>query len=1183
MLSRDHCTISVCSGFGSYALLHKVAAAALAVVLGSRGLCAAEPVACIEVKADRLVMHTAPGCYYELRIAPRFTRRSNGHYVLHLDLPSRNFLSPALAAPGTSTAASCPVGDRVLSLKPDEVWQSPAVPVGHKYQLTKRFGLVFSVYARAPEVGAKAPVTLGMSWQPEAPLPEKAAEQQAVVGREWQRFAVVVEHSQSEARGNARVSISSPTAIEIAGLQLEPWRDYPAFPSEPTAWMPGGAVRRDVAPATLPACYLPMDWANGAVSLRVRVPEAFGKRVTGERTILFVARFWGGILEINTKRSWIGSSKLNTQALQDILADGREHLLALAWDHAQARFYADGRPLSRAAVKRPPQLSTEDRMSYRIWIGTHNPRRRTIGGDIRDLRFHDRCLTEEEAARLPSAPAPAFSKSPCLTPPLRRVFRRDEEEVRLLLPVHGSISGETKVRLEGVPRGQASPVPRDGQAYLSLSFQPWLCSAGKRDCAIVLTQPGKPELRLPWPVHIVPAEARDRYTVGNWGGVGSTDALRWAKKLGLGLVDSREYSAEYLNQVGLLGLRASVNYHNIRRDPHPATDARLATMGLQAARLAKALDPFPWVTTCIHNSEGQGNDDVAESSAATASMRTELGLDRPLVQSRTGWADLSVRPKVDLRQFTKTGIVPDDYLPLRYVKWLKLKGDGMNMACAVAASAVQATALQVRMVQEPARAYYATWADTLCNWRYANSPAPMLTVWRQGLAAARSRGKAYFPLTGHTYYSPQVFLQQGGKKLRVPPSGDMAAAFLWTGLAMPAAEVRCFGFWAKDWEKQEQLRPGSHERIARAIREIQRLGPVVGDVPHCTAPLAVLLPETNKLGRAAEEWWHAVGQRMYRAGTIFDQNDLLVDYLNEDRVRRGELKHYRYLYIPALRYLPASIHREVQAWQREGQLILDTIANPAFAGNLRADFMLAKAPWIDEARCTAWAKAFRQRLNPYARLEAGRAIVIAKECPDTHFVFAVNNKWAETRLSAQLTGLAGGSDIADVERELKETGQQKALLSSRLFDTGVAQTVSISLREAPDAAIYDLRAGRRLTSHRSPDGRLHLRLELAPGSAAVLAVYRHAPAAPRLDALSRLQRGTAADLTVVLQRGRHGIDLTVTQPDGTPFDASGIYCIRDGSPDVPLRLPLDAPVGAWRIAARHLASGLATSATVHVE
>ena len=64
---------------------------------------------------------------------------------------------------------------------------------------------------------------------------------------------------------------------------------------------------------------------------------------------------------------------------------------------------------------------------------------------------------------------------------------------------------------------------------------------------------------------------------------------------------------------------------------------------------------------------------------------------------------------------------------------------------------------------------------------------------------------------------------------------------------------------------------------------------------------------------------------------------------------------------------------------------------------------------------------------------------------------------------------------------------------------------------------------------------------------------------------------------------RHGIDLTIERPDGTRFDASAVYCTRDGSTSVPLRLPLDAPVGPWQIAARHLASGLAASAVVHVE
>ena len=80
--------------------LHSVIAFVTAAILVWSAAGAAEPVACVEAKADRLVMYAAPGWYYELRVAPRFIRRRDEHYVLHLELPGRNFLPPELAARG---------------------------------------------------------------------------------------------------------------------------------------------------------------------------------------------------------------------------------------------------------------------------------------------------------------------------------------------------------------------------------------------------------------------------------------------------------------------------------------------------------------------------------------------------------------------------------------------------------------------------------------------------------------------------------------------------------------------------------------------------------------------------------------------------------------------------------------------------------------------------------------------------------------------------------------------------------------------------------------------------------------------------------------------------------------------------------------------------------------------------
>ena len=55
------------------------------------------------------------------------------------------------------------------------------------------------------------------------------------------------------------------------------------------------------------------------------------------------------------------------------------------------------------------------------------------------------------------------------------------------------------------------------------------------------------------------------------------------------------------------------------------------------------------------------------------------------------------------------------------------------------------------------------------------------------------------------------------------------------------------------------------------------------------APLAVFLPEVNRLGRAHDEWWHAYGSIVYAIVSFFGEHDLPVDFLYEKQVLAGAL------------------------------------------------------------------------------------------------------------------------------------------------------------------------------------------------------------------------------------------------------------------------------------------------------
>lgn len=1145
-----------------------------------------EPLAWVDVLPDRLVMVVDSTGYVEVPLPTNVVRRrDDGDCVLTLPLPARNFLSLEMTGGETDGAAGAP-GHR-WTVEATMPWTN-AASVVHTFNgrsRPSRFGLLFSAYARSVD-GAVVKADLTLDWRGvKSSTNVVSATAQAAVGREWKRILVRLPFDEYALNGTAHLQVGGHERIEVAGLQLEPWGDAPITLESPANWTPGGTVRSVRAPSLL-AGVIPTDWQQGSVTLNVRVTERPQEGpIDGERNILSVG---GGqaILDLSVDSAWVNKTKLPLPTLREILADGAEHTLLLTWNSAEVCLYADGKRIGSAPVKQ--QSIPLKGQSVGLFIGMHYWWMRNLGGEVRSLRFYDRPVTPEETTFA------VTDRGPWLEPPLRRVFRRDEEDAEVVLPLHGEGAKDVVVRLRGLPVSDAKVVRQGGQSSVRIRLKPWQHSAGASlDGTIILTPKDGVEKRWNWPVRIVPALERDRFMVGNWWSPGNVADLEWARDLGLGLIDSRNDNADYLNRVAEYGLRASINFASLHQDPHPATPEHLARTRTESVRMARAIASFPWVVSCVLNSEGIGRDDIDRSPAALALLKQDLGMEAPLIPPRETWMDLGLRPKVDLSAFVTNGIVPDDYPPLRYVHWMQRKGDGMNLASAVTAEEVRGRAPWVRLIQEPARVQYASWADTVANWRYANTPRPILTVWLQGLAAARAAGKSYYPITGHCYYGPEIRLDDEAKTV-VRPSGDMASAFLWTGMLMPIREIRCFAWWQKDWADGEKVRPGTHDRIKAAIAEVSRMGTVMGDVPLHPAPLAVLIPEANRFGRGNDEWWHAYGSLVYEPAHFFIDHDLPVDFLLEEQVLAGGLKPYHHLYIPGLRYQRASVHKAVQTWRREGgKLLLDNEANPAFEADEVAPLIIPVPKGmgyaVNAVACTNWVRAFQPTVQPYARVEEGRAIVRTKELPGVRFVVAVNDLWEAAEFGAKTSGTEGGSDIVDIDRELKEQGRMRQV-SAPLEDIGVAQTITLSLAEASaDAAFYDLRAGRRLTPSTGAEGRVNLRLDVAPGDAVIVAVYARPPAGLRLEGPKKLQPGHAYDLAVTLLdargkplQGRQGVNLEVLDPKGQRTDASGLYRLMDGRTTVRLRLPLDAPTGIWRVLAKELASSLKGESTFDV-
>jgi hypothetical protein len=554
-------------------------------------------------------------------------------------------------------------------------------------------------------------------------------------------------------------------------------------------------------------------------------------------------------------------------------------------------------------------------------------------------------------------------------------------------------------------------------------------------------------------------------------------------------------------------------------------------------------------------------------------LKADTGLDAPPLPAGADLADLSSRPKLDLRAYRDSGIVPAALPELRYLEWLLAKGDGIAMANGEIARILRAANPGLRVLGEPAHPTIYQYGhidgrDVAGTWCYERELGAMQWRFSGGQAYARHGGIGFYPILGYIYcIGPQDL--GNGQKGEPSISADAARARLWLTLAQPA-EFFCIwnfeAYGAKGWAEGE-LYPGLYEAHTTTMRDLNRLGPVFGPLPWRRPTLALLASFTTQLGRGAEHWWHWYGQAVSTVGGTLNTHNAFYDLLYESDVRNNRLTAYDTLVIPAALYLPADVHARIADWSRRGgRVVLDNQANPAFAfaTQERIESMGPNkgiAPTVLTDVVGAWARTYREAATTYyATAETAEALVYTKESGSARYVIAINNRWTERP-------------------------------NLKLRDVGLPLDTVLRLREAnPDAAVYDVVAGQRLDAPRNAEGVLRLPCALGPGAGRLFAVYPQAIATVAVAPGKLLARGTAGTVAVrILDAagrpvpGRQGLEIEVQTPDGGRWDSNGIYAADNGLATIHLRPPLDAPAGKWRITCREMASGKQAEAEVRVE
>jgi len=1171
--------------------------------------------------------------YYFMPMQTPQLRQEAGHWVLDGSRRSHNYFPATVAAPvpGNFTVEGARLSSRIdptvpgqkvlqvssdsgewaIHIQPFDIVIDAVNPVR-----TKNLGMALSFYAKGKS-GSTVKVSLdgqgldfekkpNRSWQalskaqrnkgkPTVSKEIFSTENIITVSNQWTRYLITLpcpKHFESK----IALSFSGVGTTEFAGMQLEKVGEHPSYSWNPTPWLAGGKTRINASPS-LPSPMLFVPGETGAIAINVKLAISQADEKPNVRCQFLEMP---GRLSIGTPLTYLfkGKTKVRLKAdtLLKKLQDGRYHWVVLSWDKDQVRLMVDDRLVAHTKI---PQGVAADSLRDTASLGIF-PQGGWLSpptGSLREVLFYNNPLTAQDvAALLQREPT---EKMFMLERPHRWVFHRDEVNSEWLMKVRssGDIKGWT-VAVEGLPKAVID-LQEDGQ--LKITFNPSLLPAGRREVKITGTN-GKENINFSREVLICPARPRDYFGIVNWPGnaMVSQNKADWYKKLGINTLCGTLGTVAYQNRLAASGFYTWYRWHFLPKTPHPRAASNQQYTRDEAEETAQIVKHYPWMIGCLLNSEGHGDSNIEKAPKLLNYAKKRFGFDKTApVNSGENFENFSLRPKLDLSKFADTGLVPDDYLPLRYGLWLLSEGDGYAWTGAEIKKIIQKQLPGMKFVVEPN--IWITgrpdWADIIAQWRYADDNAFILSKYRNTSDRAKSLDLGFCPLVGLNYDGSQRYLldENGRKTKKVVPSPAMAAADIWLVLGNQCNQFYFYNLeeYGPKGNANRWIRPGFYERIEKVLKEFKRLAPVVAPLPRPTARLAVLYSHTNSLGVRNQQWWHSYGKLFYNFRVEMVRNNVPCDLIFEKDIKKGALKKYDKLYFPTAHYLETSTWQEISDWRSGGgKLILDNDAGKAFQS--RADQVVniiayegaLKAPIINQTEMETWLNELK---GPTEVLQ-GQAYIMSKEASDSTIYVVVNNAWEETVLKN--SSAEKSSDIMTELAEIKERNKGNMKLNKPLFDTGIEQNVKLAIAvSSSDSAIYLMNSGKRLKSTFDPEKKsMLLDLLLKPGQGQVLAVTPSPIGGIKLQLPRHGVAGKTSTLVVHLEK-KHGkilnvdlgVNVRITQPDGKQFDGSGIYRLMKGQTKIPLRIPLTAQKGPWNIKVECLASGTSASKTLTIK
>lgn len=934
----------------------------------------------------------------------------------------------------------------------------------------------------------------------------------------------------------------APEAGDTAARARDPdWIDL-------AAWHPGFTGRR----GTL-ACWVRPLRAQDGVSRPVGAAVAIGNG------------WFTGLWQLGGRTWYAGQSptkqpqgKLSGAAMEKRLAepgahDGWHHLL-LAWDEREAVGYLDGQAQGRA-----PLLPDEPATDAVLRLGGSVIQRAAMTGDLDEVVLYGRRLADAEIEALAAARSPLADRVARLLVrrPARLEFLRSEAEsqIPLALVAYGcpAAPGRLVARIGDLNASLDAPVA-PGQVA-ALSIKPWRRSPGKFPLSVEATM-GPHTVRAADSIEIFPQPPTPEFIIYAWGG---TDAD----------LEQRGFNCLFGDPRTLLrrGLWATVRIDVRDKIPHPWSAPIRAKAAVAAAQVARKAMAGANVRACLVNSELSNPPFPAGEKWFLDWMRAETGLAQIPPEVEQGPLRVAAQAPGDV-----PALLPDDYPPYKFLRWWAARGQGHYLLNNEIAATMRRTGLKTTYYsdQPEVPSQFAA-LDLVDFWAYPKSPEGLVARFSHASCLARLAGKPFQAMPGTIYWDDGGGLwitgPDGNRKV-LCLSPDCLKENLWISVACPTASIGLYGIG----ERRTGLYDTACDAaMTDAYRLIQPAGVLVGGLPCEQAKVALL--ETDGLDfiqpGVRDKWtrhW-----LMRTASRVTARARVNFDWITDDHVAAGWLDRYQAVVVPGAWALPEQTHRALVKFARAGgQVVADRVMRAEIPGATRLNIDTQSYPDEPVLReLGIWADSVRPKTQGWATVApADKVFTYTREDGPARWLFIVNDH------------RRSGPQQRQWNVRVNAIGR---MTLEPLRDEGLPQDVTVTLPQG--FALYDVLGHRRLTAS-DAGGRAELTIHLEPGGAALVAALPRALKRLKIRVPERIQTGREAVATLeVLDEagqaapGRQLAEIRVTQPDGRPWAGVDRYRrVLAGKLDLPLRLPVEARPGAWKLEILEWTSGLRTEA-----